>query len=458
MRNSNICCFKRAPWMFVFLFITFISGCGTDDATIDNKPPVISNLLPENNLLIKDVSSILLKADITDPDGSIVKVSFIINGQIVGEVTTEPFQFDWTPTSSGNYTLQIIVTDNDGGVAESGASQFTAVGFSCSKDASSSGFTPKSINNVVMAFYPFWNTSTYPIAEIPWDKITHINYSFALPNEDGTLNTQDIDSEIDNLVTAAHANGVKVYVSVGGAIGGEGFVSVSANTRLRALFVDEINCYVINHFLDGVDIDWEYWTGQDQIVATESAGLVDLLKDLRDELDEDKEMSMDVFATNWNGKHYRDEAVQYLTYINAMLYDLRGPWSEAGHQSAYDEVITTGATTFTIKSWGLEYWAGFRKWPIPKIVVGMPFYGRDFDVNDGAAVAYKDVVQRVQDEGADLDADRIGNLYYDSPASARKKAIFARDNGYAGMMFWELTLDTKDAETSLLNVLDQELR
>lgn len=44
-----------------------------------------------------------------------------------------------------------------------------------------------------------------PIASIPWEKITHINYAFATPEEDGELN---VDGNINSLVSAAHAKGI----------------------------------------------------------------------------------------------------------------------------------------------------------------------------------------------------------------------------------------------------------
>jgi chitinase len=207
-----------------------------------------------------------------------------------------------------------------------------------------------------------------------------------------------------------------------------------------------------------VDIDWEHWNGGDHPIAAESQGLLDLLTDLRSGLDVNSEISLDVAASNWSGKHYLDGVVDKITYINTMLYDLRGPWSEQGPQSAYGEVIDNGTTNYTVGSWGLPYWNGYRKWPIAKTVIGVPFYGRDFDVNNGEGVDYSIIAARVKQAGADINADRIGNAYYDGPVTAGRKAAYALSHNYAGVMFWELTGDTQDETTSLLSAIDKAIK
>jgi chitinase len=440
--------------LFSITSLLFNCGGGDDKEEPANKLPVVSNISPSNSI-VKDVEAVTLSADVSDEDGTISKVEFLINGSVVGEDVTAPYAFEWEPALSDHYELKVRATDNSGEVGQA-SSGFTAVGFSCS-EASSCNAELKSFANVVMAFYPSWRTSQKPINQIPFEKLTHIIFSFATPETDGELNTQDVDGSIDELVTAAHAKGVRVYVSIGGAGGSDPFPAMAVNARNRALFVDRVSCYVKDHCLDGVDIDWEHWNGTDNVISSESNALVDLLKDLKAGLDEHIEISTDVFATNWFGKHYLDEVVDHVTYVNTMLYDLTGPWSAEGPQSAYDQVITDGTGNTSINSWGLMYWNGYRGWPKAKTVVGMPFYGRDFAVNNGEGVDYSAIVTRVTNAEADINADKIGRCYYDGPATAAKKAAYARDNGYAGVMFWELTGDTDVADKSLLNAIDSEL-
>lgn len=442
--------------VLVLVTVTLIN-CGGDNGTEkpNNLAPVITNLLPAADEILKDVESVRLSADVADPDGTISKVEFLINGVVEGEDVAAPYEFDWQPETSDHYELKVRATDNNGGVSQATTS-FTAVGFSCGP-SSTCETDLRSFDHVVMAFYPSWRTSQKPINQIPFEKLTHIIFSFATPATDGELNTQDIDGNIDVLVSAAHVKGTRVYISIGGAGGSDAFPTMAKSARNRALFVDRVKCYVQDHCLDGVDIDWEHWNGTDAVIPAESNALVDLLSDLRDNLDPDTELSADVYATNWFGKHYPDGVADHVDYVNTMLYDLTGPWSAEGPHSEFQEVISDGTDTYTINSWGLMYWNGYREWPKEKTVVGMPFYGRDFAVNNGEGVDYSVIVTRVADAGGDINADKFGRTYYDGPMTAAKKAAYARDNGYAGVMFWELTGDTNVAEKSLLNSIDSEL-
>ena len=86
----------------------------------------------------------------------------------------------------------------------------------------------------------------------------------------------------------------------------------------------------------------------------------------------------------------------------------------------------------------------------------MPFYGRDFNSNGGDGIDYRNIVTLIKAVEGDINADKFNKIYFDGPETAAKKAAYARDHGYAGVMFWELSGDTND-ETSLLEAIDGEL-
>src|ERR1700687_4756068 len=67
----------------------------------------------------------------------------------------------------------------------------------------------------LLAYYPYWNDN-YRAAQIPFTKLTHIAHAFLTPNTDGSLTAPDGYLE-PALLTLAHAAGVKVVASVGGA-------------------------------------------------------------------------------------------------------------------------------------------------------------------------------------------------------------------------------------------------
>src|SRR5690554_1073812 len=63
----------------------------------------------------------------------------------------------------------------------------------------------------VVGYVPSWNPTN-----IQYSKLTHINYSFALPQYGGRIKPIDNPGYLQSIVSNAHANGVKVYIAIGG--------------------------------------------------------------------------------------------------------------------------------------------------------------------------------------------------------------------------------------------------
>lgn len=88
--------------------------------------------------------------------------------------------------------------------------------------------TPTGINTLsaprpqVMVYYPDWAAAAFPPEKIDFNRIDWIDFAFAIP--DAKLNlgwdgSDDAPKLLDRLVTAAHARGKKVKLSIGGWTG-----------------------------------------------------------------------------------------------------------------------------------------------------------------------------------------------------------------------------------------------
>ncbi|MDE2826956.1 MAG: glycoside hydrolase family 18 protein [Bacteroidota bacterium] len=308
-------------------------------------------------------------------------------------------------------------------------------------------FERKATEHQVIGFYPGYKHDVLPISQIRWDMLTRVIYAFAIPETDGSLNVAHL-TRLDSLVQTAHANGVEVYVSVGGGGGSSNFPVFAANESTRGNFVRTVRQYLTENCLDGVDIDWEEWNKDNANIpiASEKAAFMSLMKELRSELDS-WGISLDVYPGDWFGRHY-DEVYPLVDYVHVMGYDFSGPWSAPGPHSSYDQAIGTGSDA---SATGLAYWVNYRKWPSGKIILGLPFYGRDFDVNGGRGVAYRDIVARFPNAPG---MDRVESIYYNGRQTIADKTQYVVDNGFPGVMIWEIAHDTHDPMTSLLQVIN----
>lgn len=149
-----------------------------------------------------------------------------------------------TVTKSDSYTR--------GGTQESsgGVTQSTAGG-----TAGNAGETSEVFR--VIGYEPSWSGD---IDQIQYDKLTAINYAFALVNTSGKLQAVENTAKLDALVQQAHQHGVEVFISVGGWNDGDdsAFHAFAGSSATREIFAEDVLAFVLDHQLDGADIDWEY--------------------------------------------------------------------------------------------------------------------------------------------------------------------------------------------------------
>ena len=313
-------------------------------------------------------------------------------------------------------------------------------------------FTPKDAPSKVVGFYPYWGEGNLPVSAIHWDEITRVAYAFASPSYEGHLVADHLDMT-GLLVEVAHRHGVEVYLSIGGATDSKNFPVVAMDPVKRERFVRDIKNYVFAHCLDGVDIDWEYWSGASSgtVIPQESNALVTLLKELEEVFDPfDIGISVDLMATHWGGKHYFDGVADHADDLQVMAYDFTGSWSEPGPHSSYEDAIGSGSS---VSSTGLAYWINYRGWPAEKILLGVPFYGRDFS-NGGKGITYRAILQRYP--GA-YDRDQVDEIYYNGRITIGRKASYVKHHGVGGIMIWELSQDTYVDSLRLLRVIADTL-
>jgi hypothetical protein len=83
------------------------------------EPPTITLTAPAHNSTFNAPADIAFSATAADADGSVAKVDFFSNGQLVGSDTTSPYQSTWSSVPPGTYNLTAVATDDSGATTTS---------------------------------------------------------------------------------------------------------------------------------------------------------------------------------------------------------------------------------------------------------------------------------------------------------------------------------------------------
>lgn len=100
---------------------------GAPFATAPNLTPTVAVTSPVDGASVFAAAPVTITAAASDADGSIDKVEFRVDGVVIGEDTTAPYSFEWTPLTVGSYSLSASVTDNLGAIGFSAGRSVTAV-------------------------------------------------------------------------------------------------------------------------------------------------------------------------------------------------------------------------------------------------------------------------------------------------------------------------------------------
>ena len=170
-----------------------------------------------------------------------------------------------------------------------------------------------------------------PASDLDFSALTHVIHFSAVPNSNGTLNSgvnYITWANSTNLVALAHAAGVKVLISVGGADTETAFKSATTSSNLP-IFINSLTNFVAARGYDGVDIDWEPCPSSDFPLYT---NLVTNLRAALNQLGQPELLTVAAAAYPPYGDSATAEYTMFAAFqdqldqINIMTYDLSGPY------------------------------------------------------------------------------------------------------------------------------------
>ncbi|KAF5354725.1 hypothetical protein D9756_005275 [Leucocoprinus leucothites] len=332
----------------------------------------------------------------------------------------------------------------------------------------------------------------YPPSLIPTNDLTHILYAFANVKADtGAVFLSDLWSDQDihypgdswnDPGTNLYGNLKAIYklkkehrhlkslLSIGGWTYSPSFHPVVVNPALRAEFVKSSVQILEDYGFDGLDIDYEYPSNDNQ-----ARGYVELLRELRVALDnhaKEKNANYRFLLTaslagpnaiaapcgpdNYKKLHIA-EMDKFLDFWNLMAYDFSGSWDNtANHQAnLYGPPINANDAVQYYHSHGVAR---------SKLVLGIPLYGRSFANTHGPGHSFSGIGQGTWEAGVydyrvlplpgshlsedpkliaswSYDHDKKEVVSFDDESVGKWKGEYIKKEGLGGSMFWELSGD-----------------
>jgi chitinase len=368
-------------------------------------------------------------------------------------------------------------------------------------------------DKAVIGCYQSWKWQRFPELlnpqNIPYDKLTVINYSFFYPLESGEIVGMDpaadlylLKGETDSLSTniapggsiieLAKRHGTKVVLSIGGWETSNNFPQVSADPTKRANFAHWCIKHIQQYGFDGIDIDWEFpgykkHKGTDQ----DRENFTILLQTIRDSLQsfEDKSGKSLLLTVSLPAAavHLLDIEVEKIAslvdYMNIMTYDLYGSWGKISNHNSALYGPAKGDSARCLDG-AFKLYHETHKVPADKITLCAAFFGYSYTncseiygehqgadtmlFKAGEDILYSqieekmDLFERYWDAKAHapylLSKSNSTLISLDDEVSVALKSDYVIENNIGGIIIWPLMGDyLKNGKTPLLDVIHQKL-
>lgn len=340
--------------------------------------------------------------------------------------------------------------------------------------------TPSARGKYLVGYYPnYARSGGFTPLDLEADLLTHINYAFASINSSHQIVMANSSVDLKNFADLRQLKKqnpeLKTLISVGGWDYSKNFSNAAATATSREAFAQSCVEFIIKHGFDGVDLDWEFPVSGglpgNSNRPEDKQNFTKLLRAVRNKLDAQAEKDGRPYYLTIAGapnvpflnKIEPSAVASLVDYIFIMGYDVHGPW---------DSYADLNAPLYTPGEWSPQYKNSLadgvdaylnRGVPASKLVLGMPFYGYQYTVNDGSnnglysrysssrSISYDKIAQSCLNGSYDYfyhDDGRVPYLFngstfisYDDEDSIAEKAQFARSYGLAGVGAWELSQD-----------------
>ncbi len=246
--------------------------------------------------------------------------------------------------------------------------------------------------------------------------ITELVYFNIRPNADGSINFGNKDQLEEGITKFHNLRKDSPVEFVLGVVTGE-MPTITADANLRAIFVENVIDYLVEHNFDGLDIDWEYPNN-----STQWANFTKLITEFKTAL-YNHGLSLSIAVGSYRLPPI--ELCDQVDYINIMAYDFAGAHS-----------------TFAQMTGDINIYHNNLRQPKHKLVVGLPMYtnetrsNRDWNQQKGysTVVAWNPDLQ--PQENYIISPETGEQHYFNGADLIQAKTQYLIQEGLGGSMFW----------------------
>lgn len=434
---------KMKTYYILFLLLVQLTIVGCSDSDNDYSTPDLDLVLAteiETNLDLPISEELLLNLDFENAEGNLSYKWFIDD-----EVVSEEDSYLFKGVEVGQFIIKVYIEDTVG--------KFANIEFKL--NVTDNDTYVYNGDKLIIGYNPSYRTG-----DVKWNRITHLLYAYIYPKLDGTLDVSEME-QLSEYVADAQINNTKILVSLGGTSNYPGredrvFTEVIKDNEKRANLIQSILAFIEGNDLDGINIHYsEFVGGGENVDNLETNLLLPFYQEAREVLPENIVLTASVTGSyGWTAYHFRDIAAEMSTvldFISVLSYDNTGVWEESplGHHSS---VIDAQNALNRYVEFGI---------PSAKLVLGVPFYGRDFLTSSGGianALTYADILNQYTPTESELTEGNINreghNIFFESQHTISQKSSFINENQYRGMTIWELGQDTNNRNLSLLSEIN----
>ncbi|MBV7529673.1 glycosyl hydrolase family 18 protein [Chitinophaga sp. sic0106] len=282
----------------------------------------------------------------------------------------------------------------------------------------------------IIAYLPKYTTTLADhINAFDFTKVTHINIAFFNPDVNGNFPASQ-GTGLDTIVSKAHANNVKVLLSLGGGSNQSQYANLLTSAN-RAAFINKVIALVSLYNVDGIDVDLE----GDNIDTNYEAFVTGLSAQLKP-----NGKLLTAAVAWWTRSRITDSCLAAFDFINVMAYDMAG----------------SEHSPYSYATQHLNYWTGDRGLAASKVVIGVPFYGYYPNGTAQGEMKFSQIVSAYPgSEWKDTTRRTDGNVVnYNGITTIQNKTALAAEKA-GGIMFWQVLQDASGSLSLLQAITDK---